>query len=55
MRVWYYDETGREIQFNVHSTDELYSVAQQLLDAPIDINCLYSDKNTFNLNTFEWN
>lgn len=54
MNVWYHDETGRKINFELKDEDCLYHLAQQLLDAPIDLEYLDSDTRTFNLNTFEW-
>jgi len=54
MDVYYYDEAGRKISYSLIDEEALYCVAQMLLDAPIDVEYLYTDTNTFNLNTFTW-
>jgi hypothetical protein len=57
IKLNYTDETNKVIKYELNDWDAVYSLAEMLLKAPIDIEYLeYQDGNRtgiFNLNNFE--
>lgn len=54
IEVYYVNDDGRRVTYALTSEEHIYTLAEILLKAPIDLEYLYSENRMFNLQTFTW-